>query len=58
MSPLARLLDFLAAKYDIVFLVSAGNVPDQPTIVRRPDGAGAVNCAGMSSRANVDGAAA
>ena len=28
-SPLARLLDFLAAKYDIVFLVSAGNVPDQ-----------------------------
>ena len=28
-SPLARLLDFLAARYDIVFLVSAGNVPDQ-----------------------------
>ena len=28
-SPLARLFDFLAAKYDIVFLVSAGNVPDQ-----------------------------
>ncbi len=29
MSPLARLLDFLAAKYNIVFLVSAGNVTDQ-----------------------------
>jgi hypothetical protein len=27
-SPLARLLDFLAAKYDIVFLVSAGNIND------------------------------
>jgi hypothetical protein len=28
-SPLARLLDYLAAKYDIMFLVSAGNVSDQ-----------------------------
>jgi hypothetical protein len=28
-SPLARLLDFLAAKYNITFLVSAGNVTDQ-----------------------------
>jgi hypothetical protein len=28
-SPLARLLDFLAVKYDIVFLVSAGNIDDQ-----------------------------
>ncbi len=31
-SPLARLLDFLAAKYGIVFLVSAGNVTDQLTL--------------------------
>ena len=31
-SPLARLLDFLAAQYDIVFLVSAGNVPDQQVL--------------------------
>jgi hypothetical protein len=28
-SPLARLLDYLAARYDIAFLVSAGNVTDQ-----------------------------
>jgi hypothetical protein len=28
-SPLARLLDFLAAKYNVVFLVSAGNIGDQ-----------------------------
>ncbi|MGE4055992.1 MAG: hypothetical protein AB7F99_14445, partial [Vicinamibacterales bacterium] len=28
-SPLARLLDYLAARYDIAFLVSAGNVPAQ-----------------------------
>jgi len=31
-SPLARLLDYLAARYDIAFLVSAGNVPDQLTL--------------------------
>ncbi|HXH23982.1 MAG TPA: S8 family serine peptidase [Vicinamibacterales bacterium] len=31
-SPLARLLDFLAEKYGIVFLVSAGNVTDQLTL--------------------------
>lgn len=28
-SPLARLLDFLAARYNIVFLVSAGNISDR-----------------------------
>ena len=28
-SPLARLLDFLAQKYDITFLVSAGNITEQ-----------------------------
>jgi hypothetical protein len=27
-SPLARLLDFLSVRYDVLFLVSAGNVPD------------------------------
>jgi hypothetical protein len=31
-SPLARLLDFLAARHNIMFLVSAGNVPHELTL--------------------------
>ncbi len=31
-SPLARLLDCLAARYDIAFMVSAGNVPENLTL--------------------------
>jgi hypothetical protein len=31
-SPLARLLDFLSARYGLLFLVSAGNVTDQLTL--------------------------
>ena len=37
MSPWARLLDFLAARYGILFLVSAGNVQEPPPVNEFPN---------------------
>ena len=53
MSPIARLLDFLAYKYKILFIISAGNHPEIIDFVNKPfDGLKALN---MSQRNKVFG---
>ena len=53
MSPTARLLDFLAYKYNILFIISAGNHPEIVSFVDKPfDELKALN---MSQRSNIFG---